>query len=378
MPRLFRFLPSIALGLALGLAVAAPLAAEIRQTDAGAVEITPVVDGLETPWSLGFLPDGGFLITERDGVLLHIAPDGTRQSVGGVPEVAASGQGGLLDVLVPRDFAQTRQIYLTYARPQQRGANTALARGLLSADGGLLENVSTIWEAAPGFSGGRHFGSRIVEGRDGLLYLTTGDRGTRPSAQDVTNDNGAVIRVMRDGSIPASNPLVGQEGARPGIFTWGHRNPQGAALDAEGRLWTVEHGARGGDEVNLIEGGTNYGWPTISYGRHYSGLRIGDGTEAPGLAQPRHYWDPSIAPSGMAFVGNGMFDGWAGDILVGSLNSDLISRLDVKGGQVREVERIETDETSRVRDVRIGPDGAVWFLSEGNGTLYRMRVAPGG
>ena len=249
---------------------------------------------------------------------------------------------------------------------------------MLSEDGARLDDVATIWEAAPGFSGGRHFGSRVVEGADGLLYLTTGDRGDRPSAQDVTNDNGAVIRVARDGSIPASNPLVGQEGARPGIFTWGHRNPQGAAVDAEGRLWTVEHGARGGDEVNLIEGGTNYGWPTISYGRHYSGMRIGQGTQAPGFAQPRHYWDPSIAPSGMAFVGGGMFPDWEGDILVGSLNSDLISRLDVEGGRVREAERISTPETKRVRDVRIGPDGAVWFLSEGNGTLYRMSVAPGG
>ncbi|MEM9900993.1 MAG: PQQ-dependent sugar dehydrogenase [Pseudomonadota bacterium] len=373
MRRLARLTSAAALGGSL--LAAAPALAETRATEAGAVEITQILTGLDVPWALGFLPGGGMLITERDGVLLHIAPDGTRQSVSGVPEVAADGQGGLLDVLVPRDFAQSRQIYLTFSKPQGRGAGTALARGVLSADGAALQGTETLWESAPGFSGGRHFGSRVVEGRDGLLYLTTGDRGDRPSAQDTGNHNGSVIRLTRDGDVPSSNPLVGESGAQPEIYTYGHRNPQGAALDASGQLWTVEHGARGGDEVNLIEAGTNYGWPVISYGRHYSGFRIGEGTEAPGLAQPKHYWDPSIAPSGMTFVGDAMFPDWEGDILVGSLNSDLISRLDVSGTEVREVERIATPETLRIRDVRTGPDGDVWFLSEGNGALYRMRVA---
>ncbi|MEM9248265.1 MAG: PQQ-dependent sugar dehydrogenase [Pseudomonadota bacterium] len=356
----------------------AGVAQEVRATAAGAVEIVPVVTGLDVPWAIGFLPGGEMLITERDGALLHIAADGARQRVAGVPDVAADGQGGLLDVLVPRDFSQTREIYLTFSRPQGRHAGTALARGILSRDGARLTEVETLWEMERGSSGGRHFGSRVVEGRDGLLYVTTGDRGDRPSAQDLGNENGSVIRLTRAGQVPASNPFVGQEGAQPEIYTYGHRNPQGAALDGQGKLWTVEHGARGGDEINLIEAGTNYGWPVISYGRHYSGFRIGEGTAAPGMAQPKHYWDPSIAPSGMTFVGDTMFAEWDGDILVGSLNSDLISRLEVRGTRVREVERISTPETLRIRDVRVGPDGAVWFLSEGNGALYRMRVATGG
>lgn len=368
---------TLALALAATLAIPA-YAAETRSTDAGAVTITPIATGLDVPWAIGFLPGEGLLITERGGSLLHISPDGQRQSVSGAPEVAAQGQGGLLDVLVPRDFAQSREIYLTFAKPQGRGAGTALARGRLSDDASRLEDVETLWEMEPGSSGGRHFGSRVVEGLDGLLHLTNGDRGDRPSAQDLSNENGAVVRLTREGQVPSSNPFVGQDGVQPEIFTFGHRNPQGATLDSRGRLWTVEHGARGGDEVNLIEGGTNYGWPTISYGRHYSGFRIGEGTEAPGLAQPKHYWDPSIAPSGMTFIGSSMFPEWEGDILVGSLNSDLISRLDVRGTDVSEVERISTPETTRIRDVRLGPDGAVWFLSEGNGALYRMTVAPGG
>jgi glucose/arabinose dehydrogenase len=254
-----------------------------------------------------------------------------------------------------------------------------VARARLSGDGARLEDVAVIWEMAPGSSGGRHFGSRLVEGTGGTLFVTVGDRGDRPSAQDVGIESGGIVRITRDGTIPADNPLVGQQGARQALWTWGHRNPQGMARDGQGRLWAVEHGARGGDEVNLIERGTNYGWPIISYGRHYSGARIGEGTEREGLAQPAHYWDPSIAPSGMAFVTGGPFaEVWGGDILVGSLNSDLISRLEVDGREVREVERIATPETARVRDVRLGPDGAIWFLAEGAGTLYRMTPAPGG
>jgi glucose/arabinose dehydrogenase len=384
MHRAARLLAAAALSAA---AVAAPVAvasAETRATATGPVDIAPVVTGLDLPWAVAFLPEpdgvwrGALLITEKDGRLLRIAADGARSSVAGVPAVADAGQGGLLDVLVPRDFAETREVFLTYATAQPSGAGTALARGTLSPDGTRLDDVRVLWELAPGSRGGRHFGSRVVEGADGHLYVTVGDRGDRPSAQDVANENGAVVRVTRDGRIPADNPLVGREGARPAIWTWGHRNPQGAALDARGRLWVVEHGARGGDEVNLIARATNYGWPVISYGRHYSGMRIGEGSEKPGLAQPAHYWDPSIAPSGMAFVTGGPFETWRGDLLVGSLKFGLISRLEVTGDSVREVERIETSETARVRDVRLGPDGAVWFLSEGNGALYRMTPSGAG
>ena len=381
---LIRLLGRAVATVALASSLAAQAMAETRATAAGPVDIAPVVTGLDLPWAVAFLPDpdgawrGTLLITEKDGRLLRIAADGSRRAVAGLPAVDDSGQGGLLDVLVPRDFARTREVFVTYARPQNRGAGTALARGRLSADGARLEDVRVLWELAPGSRGGRHFGSRVVEGADGHLYVTVGDRGDRPSAQDLGRENGAVVRLTRDGRIPQDNPLVGREGARPAIWTWGHRNPQGAALDGRGRLWVVEHGARGGDEVNLIARGTNYGWPVISYGRHYSGMRIGEGTEKPGLAQPAHYWDPSIAPSGMAFVTGGPFEAWRGDLLVGSLKFGLISRLEVTGDTAREVERIETPETARVRDVRLGPDGAVWFLSEGNGTLYRMVPAGSG
>ena len=372
-------LRSLVLALALLALLPAPAAlAETRQTAAGPVRIEPVVSDLAGPWAVGFLPEGGLLITEIAGTLLHVAPDGTRRAVAGVPEVRARGQGGLLDVLVPSDFAERREIFLTFAKPQGRGAGTAVARGRLSRDGARLADVSVIWEMVPGSSGGRHFGSRIVEGQDGHLYVTIGDRGDRPSAQDVGRENGSVVRITRDGTIPADNPLVGRDGARQALWTWGHRNPQGLARDGRGGLWAVEHGARGGDEVNRIERGTNYGWPIISYGRHYSGARIGEGTAKAGMAQPAHYWDPSIAPSGAAFVTGGPFEAWRGDLLVGSLKFDLISRLDVDGDTVREVERIETPETRRVRDIRLGPDGAIWFLSEGRGTLYRMTPAPGG
>ena len=358
--------------LALATLLAGPAPAEIRQTEAGAVEIAAIATGFDVPWALDFLPGGGVLVTERDGRLVHLRPDGSRQIVSGTPDVWARGQGGLLDVMVPRDFAQSREIFLTYARPQPGGAGTALARGRLAEAGDRLENLQLLWQLAPGSSGGRHFGSRVAEGPDGHLFVSVGDRGDRPSAQDAANENGAIVRLTRDGAVPADNPLVGQEGARPGIWSWGHRNPQGLAFDAAGRLWAIEHGARGGDEVNLIRKGRNYGWPVISYGRHYSGLPIGEGTAQPGMEQPAHYWDPSIAPSGMAFVGAGMFPAWEGDMMTGSLNSDFLSRLEVDGTDMREVERIATPETRRVRDVAVGPDGAVWFLSEGNGALYRM------
>jgi glucose/arabinose dehydrogenase len=364
-----------ATGLVAGLValVWAPLAAaQTLDSSAGTLRVDRVVAGLDTPWALGFLPGGGLLITERDGRLLHVS-DGRAQTVAGVPDVAAVGQGGLLDVLVPRDFATTRAVYLTFARPQDGGAGTALARGTLSTDGTRLDGVEVIFEMAPGSSGGRHFGSRMVEGRDGMIYLTTGDRGDRPSAQDRSRHEGSVIRITRDGRVPGDNPFVGQDGVQPEIWSYGHRNPQGATLDADGRLWVVEHGARGGDEINRIEKGANYGWPVISYGRHYSGARIGEGTAQPGMEQPEHYWDPSIAPSGLMIYSGALWPEWRGDLFTGSLNSGLISRVD--GDTMDEVERITGPETDRVRDIREGPNGAIWFISENNGAVYRMTPA---
>ncbi|MDQ2092774.1 PQQ-dependent sugar dehydrogenase [Rhodobacteraceae bacterium 10Alg 79] len=333
------------------------------------LRIEQVADGFRVPWSVGFLPGGDMLVTERAGRLWRVAPDGKRQRITGVPEVAARGQGGLLDVVVARDFSRTGAIFLSYAKAQASGgAGTALAVARL--DGTKLVNPRRIFEMMPGSSGGRHFGGRIVEARDGTLFLTIGERGDRPSAQDLTRENGSVIRVARDGRIPPDNPFLNSPGTRPAIWSYGHRNPQGAALDGQGRLWLCEHGAQGGDEVNLIEKGANYGWPVISYGRHYSGAKIGEGTSKAGMKQPAFYWDPSIAPSGLAILGQGRFPGWQGAMLVGSLKFDHIAVL--APGAKRQITRIETPETIRVRDVREGPDGAIWFLSEGNGALYRI------
>lgn len=352
------------------LMLALPARAETFMTSAGPVDLRQVVGGLEAPWSLAFLPGGAFLVTERDGALWHFGADGTRQRVSGTPKVVARGQGGLLDVMVPRDFAQSRELFLSFSKKQRGGAGTALGVGRLSADGTRLEGFKVIFEMRPGSSGGRHFGGRIVEARDGTLFLTIGERGDRPAAQDLGRHNGTVIRITRDGRIPADNPFVGQAGALPEIWSWGHRNPQGAALDAQGRLWVNEHGAMGGDEVNLIEKGANYGWPVIAYGRHYSGAKIGIGTHAEGMKQPAHYWDPSIAPSGMMIYSGKLWPAWKGNFFVGSLKFDYLSRLDPKRGFAEE--RLEAIEMIRVRDVREAPDGAIWFISVGEGAVFRM------
>lgn len=340
--------------------------------DAGGqrVNVTVMAEGFETPWAVGFLPDGSFLVTEREGRLWHVGPDGQRHRVQGLPQIRASGQGGLLDVMIPRDFATSNEVFISYAKPQGGAAGTALSVARLSPDRRQLQNLRPLFEMAPGASGGRHFGGRIVEGQDGTIFLTIGDRGQDETAQDLMRHEGSVIRINRDGSVPADNPFIGRSDARPEIWSWGHRNPQGAALDAEGRLWLNEHGARGGDEINLVERGANYGWPVISYGRHYSGAPIGQGTAAPGMEQPALYWDPSMAPSGMAIYTGDLWPDWRGQMFVGSLKFDHIAR--VAGSPLTEVEQIKGRETDRVRDVRQAPDGSLWFISEGRGTVYRI------
>ncbi|WP_425090327.1 PQQ-dependent sugar dehydrogenase [Tropicimonas sp. S265A] len=360
--------PTVLSLIAAAVLTSAPASAETLQTSAGPVEVDQVVSGLNEPWGFGFLPGGGLLITERGGRLLHVA-DGTSTPVRGVPEVETGGQGGLLDVMIPRDFAGSREVFLSFSIPQGRGAGTGLAVGRLSTDGTALEGTRILFQSEPGSRGGRHFGSRIVEGVDGKIYLTIGDRGDDDSAQDLGNENGTVVRLNRDGTVPADNPFVGQAGAQSEIWSYGHRNAQGAALDLDGNLWVVEHGARGGDEVNRVEPGANYGWPVIAYGRQYSGLRIGEGTEKPGMEQPAHYWDPSMAPSGMMIYSGALWPEWRGDMFIGSLKFGYLSRLD--GSSFTE-EEIEGDATARTRDVREGPNGAIWFLSVGNGALYRM------
>ena len=351
------------------LVLAAPQVAAAMETSAGRVDVTPVVTGLDEPWAVGFLPGGGLLITERDGRLLY-HHDGETREVAGLPDIAARGQGGLLDVLVPSDFAKRREIFLSYTKPQSRAAGTALMRARLTEDFRQLTDVTDIFELARGSGGGLHFGSRIVEAQDGTLFLTIGDRGDRMSAQALGSENGSVVRIARDGSIPADNPFLDNGMARPAIWSFGHRNPQGATLDLDGQLLVVEHGAQGGDEINRVKRGANYGWPIVAYGRHYGGGKIGEGTSRPGMEQPEFYWDPSMAPSGMMVYSGALWPEWKGDIFVGSLKFDYIARLD--GIPLVEAEQLRSDETARVRDVREGPDGAIWFLSVGEGALYRM------
>jgi glucose/arabinose dehydrogenase len=349
-----------------------PLSVFARKLDTstGSVSITRIAGGLDEPWAIAFLPDGGFLVTQRDGELLLWPGAGDLQKVSGLPSVATNGQGGLLDVMVPRDFNSSREIFLSFAKRQGRGSGTALAIATLSVDKNRLDNLRVLFEMSPGSSGGAHFGGRIVDGKNGTIYLTIGERGDRPAAQDLARHNGSVIRINRDGTVPADNPFVGVAGAQPEIWSYGHRNPQGAALDLQGNLWINEHGAKGGDEVNHIQPGANYGWPIIAYGRHYSGAKIGEGTAKPGIEQPAHFWDPSIAPSGMMIYSGKLWPKWRGDYFVGSLKFDYLSRLDPGAGWAEE--GLQSLETIRVRDVREAPDGSIWFLSVGNGAIYRM------
>ncbi|QAX29605.1 PQQ-dependent sugar dehydrogenase [Leisingera sp. NJS204] len=343
--------------------------AENLPTSQGGLSVTRIADGFDVPWAFDFLPGGGLVVTERDGRLFHVRA-GHKERIKGVPPVAAEGQGGLLDVMVPRDFAQSREIFLTFARRQGRGAGTALAVGRLSQDNSRLENVRVLFEAAPGALGGRHFGARVVEAKDGSLFVSLGERGDRPSAQNLRLHQGSVVRINRDGSVPAGNPFTVTQGAQPEIWSYGHRNPQGMALDLQGNLWVAEHGAKGGDEVNRVRKGANYGWPVISYGRHYSGSKIGEGTAKPGMEQPEWYWDPSIAPSGMMIYSGRMWPQWRGDIFVGSLKFDYISRL--SGTPLKEAEQLRSSETGRIRDVQEAPDGSIWFASESEGAVFRL------
>ncbi len=352
--------------------MASPLMA--FESSQGALKITKMADGLVQPWSFGFLPGGAVLITERGGALWCLNA-GKRIKIADVSDVHVKGEAGLFDVLVPRDFAQTRQLYFSYAKIQPNGAGTALASATLNADNRHLENWTVIFEITPETKTNRHYGGRIVEALDGTLFATIGEHGDRPAAQDLSREIGSVIRINRDGSIPADNPFVETPDARPAIWSYGHRNPEAATLDLQGRLWVVEHGAKGGDEVNFIRKGANYGWPVIAYGVHYSGEKIGEGTHKPGMEQPEFYWDPSMAPSGMMIYSGKLWPGWRGDIFVGSLKFDYIARL--SGTPLREVEQLKSKETDRVRDVREAPDGSIWFLSVKQGALFRLSPSDG-
>ena len=376
-----RFLPLAVLPLVLVAETAGCQAGGNRRefdTSAGRVRLTTVVSGLEHPWSVAFLPDGGMLVTERPGRLRLIGAGGRLgEPIAGVPEVFSSGQGGLLDVTLDPAFTENRRIYLSYAEPGAAGAGTAVVRGRLGE--GRLEDVSVIFRQRPKVGGGNHFGSRLVFARDGMLFVTLGERNQRDRAQSLADHLGTVVRIAPDGSVPKDNPFVGREGALPEIWSYGHRNIQGAALHPEtGRLWTVEHGPRGGDEVNIPAAGRNHGWPVIGYGRHYSGAKIGEGTRKEGMEQPVHYWDPSIATSGLAFYTGDVMPAWRGSLFVGGLAARLVSRLELNGAKVVREERLFEDFGRRIRDLRQGPDGKLYLLTdEGNGELLRVDpVAP--
>ena len=367
-------IPWAAFALAALLASAAK--AQEFSSEQGPVRLTPVAAGLEHPWGLAFLPDGAMLVTERPGRLRHVAANGVlSKPLAGLPEVYASGQGGLLDVAIDPRFAENRRVYLSYSESGAGGAGTVVARGRL--DGERLVDVSVIFRQEPKLSTGLHFGSRLVFAADGRLFAALGDRDTRALAQDLSSHVGKVVRIESDGRVPADNPFVGRPGARPEIWSLGHRNVQGAALDPRtGALWTAEHGARGGDEVNQPRAGLNYGWPVISYGREYSFLSIGEGTAKPGLEQPVHYWDPSIAPSGMAIYTGDKFPAWRGHMFVGSLKFGRLVRLEMKDGKVVKEERLLEGFDQRVRDVRQGPDGFLYLLTDSPaGRLLRLTPA---
>jgi glucose/arabinose dehydrogenase len=336
-----------------------------------------VATGLEHPWSVAFLPDGRLLVTERPGRLRLVDRDGQLSPpLAGVPTVLARGQGGLLDVVLSPGFAQDRLVYLSFAEPGGAGGGTAVARGRLGDRG--LEGTQVIWRQEPKVAGFNHWGSRLVWRPDGTLFVTVGERYSHPElAQDLSTTLGKVIRINADGSVPPNNPFVGRANVRPEIWSYGHRNVQAATLDASGELWTVEHGARGGDELNNPQPGRNYGWPVITYGIDYSGARIGIGTEAPGMEQPIYYWDPVIAPSGAVFYTGQAFADWRGDLLVGSLQPGRLVRLRLHDRRVVQEERYVVGRGERVRDVRQGPDGFVYLLTDqSKGRLVRLEPAP--
>jgi len=361
---------------ALAMLIAGPAMAQQFKTEKLDMEVETVVEGLDHPWSVAMLPDGSLLVTERPGRLLRIS-NGQARAVEGVPEVFARRQGGLLDIAVDEDFASSRRIWFTFSEPGRGGASTALATATVSPDFARLEGLTILFAMAKKTGVTIHFGSRVVLAPDGKLFMTTGDRGEGPRAQDFKDSAGAVLRLNRDGSVPDDNPFVGKAEALPQLWSKGHRNLQGAAWDRErGFLWTVEHGAQGGDEINAPRAGLNYGWPVITYGRNYNGRKIGVGTAADGYEQPLHYWDPSIAPSGLAVYYGVLFPQWKGDLLVGALVDQSLVRLDVEDGRIVSEERMLGGEFGRVRDVKVLADGAIWLLTdEDDGKLLRITPA---
>jgi glucose/arabinose dehydrogenase len=370
------------------LAVALPMAAlvaftaqaqQVFRTDSGDIRVETVVSGLSNPWGLAFLPDGRMLVTERPGRMRIATRDGTLSApIAGVPKVLAQNQGGLLDVILDRDFAKNNTIYFCYSDPVDGGAQTALARATLDAGATpRLANVQRIFRQEGPPSNGLHFGCRIVQARDGNLFLTTGDHyGPRDLAQTLDNHLGKVIRIAPDGSVPKDNPFVGRSGAKPEIWSYGHRNSQGATLHpVTGKLWMHEHGPQGGDELNIPEAGKNYGWPVIGYGVNYGGAKIHEGTHKEGIEQPIRQWTPVIAPSGFTIYTGDLFPQWKGNAFIGGLRPAILVRLELDGEKVTGEERLLRQLNERIRDVRTGPDGALYLLTD-NAAGRILRLTP--
>lgn len=349
-------------------------------SETGTLQVTPVIEGLDSPWALAFLPENqGILITERPGTLRVVSPEGTLSApLTGLPQVWAKGQGGLLDVVLSPDFANDRLVYVSYAQGGGEGgkAGTAVGRGRLSEDLTRLTDFNVIFRQAPKLSTGNHFGSRLVFDRDGYLFIALGENNERSTSQDLDKLQGKIVRIYPDGRVPDDNPFVGQKGAQPQVWSYGHRNQQGAALNPwTGTLWTHEHGPKGGDEINLIERGKNYGWPLATHGVNYSSLPIPEakGNTVEGMVSPHHVWEKSPGISGMAFYDAERFKPWQHNLFVGALADKSLLRLQLDGDKIVHEERLLGDLNARIRDVRQGPDGYVYVLTEGsNGTLYRM------
>ncbi|MBY3035363.1 PQQ-dependent sugar dehydrogenase [Rhizobium laguerreae] len=353
-------------------------AADTVNTQELAVRVDKLADGLEHPWAVEVLPDGAYLVTERPGRMRIVRDGKVSDPIDGVPKVSARGQGGLMDVALAPDFATSRKLYFTAAIANSQGSGTEAFSATLSTDEKTLDAVTPIFSMRRFTSGNIQYGSRIAISGDGTLFISVGDRGNRDRSQNWQDDAGSIIHISADGSIPAGNPFKDGGKALPEIWSKGHRNPQGIAFDAkDGKLYTVEHGARGGDEINQPEAGKNYGWPIISYGRNYSGSEIGEGTAKKGLEQPLHYWDPSIAPGALVVYRGAMFPEWDGNFLVAALKFQLLSRMqrDETGAFVGE-ERLFKGEYGRIRDVVVAPDGALLMVTdENNGALLRISRA---
>ncbi len=364
-------------------ATAASAAPQTYSSSAGNLMVETIATGLANPWALAFLPDGRLVVTERAGRMRIVGKDGRLSPpLAGVPQVFARGQGGLHDVALDRDYAQNNTIYFCFAEPVDGGARTALARAKLidaatTAAMPRLDDVKVIFHQDGSLSRGNHFGCRIVQTPDGNLFLTMGDHFTyRNEAQNLANHLGKIVRIRPDGSVPPDNPFVNRTGAKPEIWSYGHRNSQGAAINPQtGKLWEHEHGPRGGDEINIPEAGKNYGWPVIGYGIDYDGTKIHESTQKAGMEQPIKYWVPSIAPSGMAFYTGDLFPAWRNSLFVGALAGQILVRLELKGDTVGSEERLLRTLNERIRDVRMGPDGALWLATD-NSAGRILRLAP--